>query len=234
MTLVAQRFDPGAPPSDPAPPGPGEPPRLWLVDSAATAAGAARLAPDVLDAGERRRAAAFHFDHDRDAYVSAHVALRMLLGAYLGTAPGAVTFVRETCPTCGGPHGRPAVPEGRPHFSLSHTRGLSLLAFAAGTVGADVEEVPRGPAADGVWQTLHPREVAELQALAEPERAAAFARAWVRKEAYLKALGTGLSRDLSADYLGTAATPPPGPAGWQVHDVAAGADHLAAIAVREG
>ncbi|MFF3559937.1 4'-phosphopantetheinyl transferase family protein [Streptomyces sp. NPDC002574] len=233
MTLVPQWFDPGTPPSDPAPPGPGGPPRLWLVDTAATAAAAARLAPDVLDAEERRRAAAFRFDHDRDAYVSAHVALRMLLGAFLGTGPGAVVFVRETCPTCGGPHGRPAVPEGRPHFSLSHTRGLSLLAFAAGTVGADVEEVPREAAADGVWQSLHPGEVAELEALAEPDRALAFARVWVRKEAYLKALGTGLSRELSADYLGTGPTPSPGPAGWRVHDVAAGADHMAAIAVRE-
>ncbi|MDX3073276.1 4'-phosphopantetheinyl transferase family protein [Streptomyces sp. NPDC088354] len=233
MTLVPRRFDPAAPPPDPAPPGPGGPPRLWLVDTAATAVAAARLAPDVLDAEERRRAAAFRFDRDRDAYVSAHVALRVLLGGYLGTAPGAVTFVRETCPTCGGPHGRPAVPAGRPHFSLSHTRGLSLLAFAAGTVGADVEEVPGGAAADGVWQSLHPREVAELEALAEPERALAFTRAWVRKEAYLKALGTGLSRELSADYLGTAPTPSPGPAGWRVHDVAAGADHMAAIAVRE-
>lgn len=233
MTLLPQLFDPGAPPAEPAPPAPGGPPRLWLVDTAATAARAARLAPDMLDAEERRRAAAFHFDRDRDAYVAAHVALRMLLGAQLGTAPGAVAFVRETCPTCGGPHGRPAVPEGAPHFSLSHTRGLSLLAFAAATVGADVEEVPRGTAPDGVWQSLHPREVAELEALAEPGRALAFARAWVRKEAYLKALGTGLSRAPSADYLGTAPTPPAGPAGWRVHDVAAGAGHMAAIAVRE-
>lgn len=67
----------------------------------------------------------------RDAYVAAHVGLRMLLGLYLGMSPDRVRIIRRPCPNpdCGEPHGRPGVRGDGIHFSLSHTRGLVLLAF---------------------------------------------------------------------------------------------------------
>ncbi|MFD4063170.1 hypothetical protein ACF07Z_28590 [Streptomyces albidoflavus] len=47
----------------------------------------------------------------------------------------------------------------------------------------------------------HPREIAELDALRLTECPLAFGHAWVRREAYFKALDTGLSRGTAADYL---------------------------------
>jgi hypothetical protein len=87
---------------------------------------------------------------------------------------------------------------GLPDLGLSlGSRGrFSALAVAAGRVGIDVEIVD--PAGEVPWAVLHPRERADLAALAGLERASAFARLWTLKEAYLKARHWGLARDPAA------------------------------------
>ncbi|MFF2654903.1 4'-phosphopantetheinyl transferase family protein [Streptomyces sp. NPDC058045] len=111
---------------------------------------AARLGGEVLDREERERVAAVHRPGDRDTYRVAHVGLRMLLGGYLGVAPGELVLERAVCPCCGGPHGRPVVRGTEVQFSLSHTRGLGLLAFADRPVRVDVEAVPSPGTAEEV------------------------------------------------------------------------------------
>ncbi|MFD7295334.1 4'-phosphopantetheinyl transferase family protein [Streptomyces sp. NPDC059897] len=206
---------------------------LWLVETAGNAADALPDALDVLDADERGRAAAFHFDRHRVRYVAAHRALRAILGERLGRAPGDVRFTRLPCPGCGGPHGRPALADAPgPHFSLSHSGDLALVALAPAPVGADVEELPSAKVAEELTAVLHPRERAELAALADPEeRRLAVARAWVRKEAYLKGLGTGLSRGTDRDYVGTLAGSPGTPDGWTLRDVPVPEGYTAAVAL---
>lgn len=186
----------------------------------------------VLDAEETARREGFHRDADRDAYTVAHVALRRLLGKRLGLAPEAVTLVREPCTHCGGPHGRPVVPGGAVHFSLSHTSGLVMIALAAAPVGIDVERVPGDPAtvAD-IASQLHPRERAELAAVPAAGLASAFARCWTRKEALLKANGVGLNEDLSVTYVGAGAEPAVS-ADWVLADLPADPGCAAAVAVR--
>ncbi|GAA2328040.1 4'-phosphopantetheinyl transferase superfamily protein [Streptomyces kunmingensis] len=209
-------------------PGPGGA-RLWLVHTdAGTGDGAG-----VLDADERRRAAAFRFDRHRVRYVAAHVALRHILGDRLGRAPESLRFVRQPCPGCGELHGRPALAEAPDvHFSLSHSGDLALVALAAAPVGADVEELTGPSVADELTAVLHPRERAELAALQSPsERALAMARTWVRKEAYLKGLGTGLSRATDLDYVGTLTGSPGAPGGWSLWDVPVPEGYAAAVAL---
>lgn len=190
----------------------------------------------VLDAGEQRRAAAFAFDRHRLRYVNAHVALRGILAGQLGRTPAALRFVREPCPGCGEPHGRPALADAPSdvHFSLSHSGDLALVALAATPVGADVEELTPATVADELTAVLHPRERAELAALSDPsERGRATSRAWVRKEAYLKGIGTGLSRATDLDYVGTLPDAPGAPDGWSVRDVPVPEGYAAAIAYKE-
>ncbi|MEU7489485.1 4'-phosphopantetheinyl transferase superfamily protein [Streptomyces sp. NPDC042319] len=185
-----------------------------------------------LDAREQARGRSFTRPHDGVLYVSAHIALRRVLGHYLGLAPDRVPFVREPCPGCGGPHGRPAVAHPDPplHFSLSHSSGMVLVAVASETVGADVERRPRPGTVEVCTRSLHPAERAEIEDVPPPGRCAAFGRVWTRKEAYLKALGTGLSRSPAADYLGAdAARRPPG---WSVLDLDCGPHHDGAVAYR--
>ncbi|MCS0637468.1 4'-phosphopantetheinyl transferase superfamily protein [Streptomyces sp. LP05-1] len=204
---------------------------LRTADARTQGEAAARLAPGLLDAEESRRAAAFVRDADRAAYITAHVALRLLLGPLLDTAPAAVRFARQPCPVCGGPNGRPvSVPAGT-HFSLSHSRHLILLAFAAVPVGADVEALPSARSLSDLRAFLHPREQAELAALPESGHPAAFARAWVRKEAYLKGTGTGLAHE-SDGYAGTGPVPAQERPGWLLRDVVAPEGFTGAIALR--
>lgn len=208
---------------------------LWLADADTHPEKVEELASLVLDDTERDRAAALRRGADRRCYTTAHVALRLLLGAQLNIAADRVRFWREPCPCCGGPHGRPAPrePQAPLHFSLSHSGNLALLAFASTPVGADVQTKGSAAAADEIKGVLHPREEAELAACSEAGRPGAFARAWVRKEAYLKGLGTGLARSPSLDYLGTGTAAVAGPPGWRVQDVAVPRGYAAAVAVRE-
>ncbi|MET9433231.1 4'-phosphopantetheinyl transferase superfamily protein [Streptomyces sp. NPDC006551] len=230
--LVPRRLSGSGPGlATPAAPQPAVP-ALWLVDTAEYRGYASRHAPGILDAQELAHAARFVRTADRDAYECAHVALRLLLGAYLGVAAREVVVERAPCAHCDEPHGRPVVPGGTPHFSLSHCEGLSLLAFATTPVGVDVEPVPDAAAVAEVADVLHPREAAELAGLPAAVRPSAFARVWTRKEAYLKGTGVGLSADPAADYVG-AGPVPASPPGWTLYDVLAPEGHHAAVALAD-
>lgn len=141
-------------------------------------------------------------------------------------------MVRDPCPSCGGPHGRPSVDDSYVRFSLSHSSPMVLLALSSTSVGVDIERVPEPQTVTDVARMLHPKETAELQALDETTRPLAFARVWTRKEAYLKGLGTGLTGDLSRDYLGTGAHPADAPDGWSITDVTAPGGFAAAVATQ--
>ncbi|MFI1399312.1 4'-phosphopantetheinyl transferase family protein [Streptomyces sp. NPDC020681] len=85
-------------------------------------------------------------------------------------------------------------------FSLSHTEGLIVCAVTHGRVcGVDVERLPASAeSADYVSRFFADAERAELAALGPATRIDRTSELWVLKEAYLKALGTGLHRSLAA------------------------------------
>jgi 4'-phosphopantetheinyl transferase len=215
---TAVRFD-GTAPAGLVRPAPGE----FAVFAAARAC---RVDESVLSGDEAKRAAGFARAADRERYTVAHVMLRLLLAAYLGGDPAALPLFAEACPMCGGPHGRPAVAvEPRLHFSLSHGGMFALAAFASEPIGVDVEPVPEEAAIRDLLGCLDKAERREFDALPEAERPAGFARAWVRKEARLKALGTGLALDPAAVHTGLGVEP-----GSGVVDVAMPQGHAAAVA----
>lgn len=193
------------------------------------------LVTEELDDHERKRAASFVRPNDRLTYLSAHISLRRLLSTYTGVAPGTLRLGRDACPCCDGPHGRPVLIDSPVplHFSLSHSHGVVLIGVAASTVGVDVQRVPSLETTDLCMSDLHPAEQKELAALEPLERQLGFGRLWTRKEAYFKGLGTGLGRELSADYLGEdeSADAPPGPPDWIVQNVPSCPAHVAASAL---
>ncbi|MEV5242514.1 4'-phosphopantetheinyl transferase superfamily protein [Streptomyces cinnamoneus] len=203
---------------------------LWLLHTPEPWLRAVSPDRSPLDGQERARAASFVRPLDAARYVAAHLMLRRVLGAYLDLPPGEVGFVREECPCCGEPHGRPAVSvPGAPHFSMSHGGDLVLVGVAAAPVGVDVEQLPAAHTVSEVSAALHPAERREITAAPEERRAAVFTRLWVRKEAYLKGLGTGLGRSPDLDYLGNGGPGTPAwPAGWTIVDVPVGSGHAAA------
>ncbi|MFF1481957.1 4'-phosphopantetheinyl transferase family protein [Streptomyces sp. NPDC058301] len=182
----------------------------------------------ALDEMEAARAASYVSVRDRIQYVAAHATLRGLLAGYTGLEPGRIVLGRGEGP-CGKPQLiDPPVPL---HFNLSHSHGLIAIGVAADPVGVDVQRVPSPEAVEMVLPRLHPQEREELRALPDTERAVAFARLWTRKEAYLKGLGTGLTRSPAADYLGDR-NAPGRPHGWTVRNVPVQPGYAAAAALR--
>ncbi|MGW5348798.1 4'-phosphopantetheinyl transferase family protein, partial [Streptomyces sp. NPDC004050] len=214
-------------------PAPGSP-DLWLLRLSDTPDSFAD--PATLDPAERGRAAALARPADRIRFTAAHVALRAVLGSYLGVPPADVRYVREECPCCGGPHGRPAL-DGFPadlHFSLSHRSDLVLIGVARAPIGVDVELVCDAAESDELALMLHPDEQQEARRLDPVPRPRAIARLWTRKEAYLKGLGTGLGRDPATDYIGLDTTGGRRSRGdWHFLDVPVDRGYVASAAVRE-
>lgn len=90
-----------------------------------------------------------------------------------------------------GSFGKPYLKNSELQFSLSHTRGAICAAFGEdGEVGVDVERRDRR-----VNSVMYKRVLCgEEQVHATSD--ADFIRFWVKKEAFLKRLGVGITRDL--------------------------------------
>jgi 4'-phosphopantetheinyl transferase len=152
---------------------------------------------DILSEDERARARRFRFDRDRTRFVHAHAALRRVLGRYTGCDPAGIVFTT-------GEHGKPALyPDlSRPplHFNLSHSRHLAAVAVARDReVGVDIQHTrERFSVRDIIESCFSAGEADALRRVPEPERQSAFYRCWTRKEAVLKAIGTGLTTPLNA------------------------------------
>lgn len=167
--------------------------RLWRLElDIGPEAAAALLA--VLPAAEAARAAGFADPEARRRYTVTRGVLRTLLGSLLGERSQSLSI--ET-----GPSGKPrlAGTRRRLDFNVSHSGELALICVAApGPVGVDLERVRPIPSAIAMAR----RRFAEAEArfVEEGDPAGAdrrFLRCWTRKEAMLKAIGTGLDFDLA-------------------------------------
>jgi 4'-phosphopantetheinyl transferase len=85
-------------------------------------------------------------------------------------------------------------------FNLSHSHEVALLAVTLDAeLGVDVEHIRADFASEDVARRFFSRaEVEVFNALPKEEQVAAFFRCWTRKEAYIKAIGKGLSQALDA------------------------------------
>jgi len=147
-----------------------------------------------LDADECLRASAFRRPIDRDRFVARRGQMRAQLGQELGNAPHQVRFGTDR-------HGKPFLRDDPDlAFNLSHSNGLALLAtMRGGAVGCDIEWRNPELACPGVAERLFaPEEYEALAALPPAQWVAGFYNCWTRKEAYVKAIGLGLSHPLNA------------------------------------
>jgi 4'-phosphopantetheinyl transferase len=142
---------------------------------------------EVLSAAELARAERFRFEVDRRRWKSARTVLRMLLAMYLGIGPRSVEITT-------GEHGKPTLNTSHLQFNLSHSEGLALYAFAIDNpVGIDVEVAGR-PIDEAAVALAIPSDpgATRVKVFRESERQRELLRVWVRNEAVLKCLGTGL------------------------------------------
>ncbi|MES2787283.1 MAG: 4'-phosphopantetheinyl transferase superfamily protein [Pseudomonadota bacterium] len=156
------------------------------------ASGELDRAYDLLASDEKARAACFAFAVHRRRFVAARAALREVLGVQLDLDARDLVF-RYT------PEGKPELAD-HPglQFSVSHSADLCLIAVARGVrVGIDIEAMAGNQAQmQEVIRSFHPVEREALNSIDPALRKRAFYRCWVRKEAFLKALGVGLGGGL--------------------------------------
>ena len=152
-------------------------------------------AASLLSDAERRRASRFAFDGDRRRFVLARARLRELLGVRLGVRPESVELAYGAC-------GKPALArrfaDSGLRFNLSHRDDVAVYGFSGeGEIGIDVEAVRVIDDADRIAARVFSRcENEAYQALDRPDRPLGFFNCWTRKEAFVKAMGDGLSHPL--------------------------------------
>lgn len=153
----------------------------------------------VLDERESSRAEAIRDVRQRQRFVASRVLLREQLAQSVGVGPDALQFQILA-------HGKPVL-QGISglHFNLAHTGSHWMLGLSATDIlGVDLERIR--PLSNMLRLAERVFSVAERQELAaikdQAAQQAAFFRGWTRKEAALKALGTGFSESARAIHIG--------------------------------
>lgn len=163
---------------------------VWKVDLRAEAPRLARHR-SLLSQDELEHASRFARDDDRIRFLVARGTRRELLARSLGREPRSLAFEA-------GPFGKPRLSIGAasaPEFNSSHSGDWILHAVADVPVGIDVEqERPDLAIFEDLAWALSSDEIRDIERIHGPERVRALTAAWARKEAYVKALGEGLSR----------------------------------------
>jgi 4'-phosphopantetheinyl transferase len=192
---------------------------IWFRDTVPATPEMVEAARATLSAEERVRADRFIFAKDRHEYTLAHDLLRRCLSMYRHVEPSAWEF--ETAPD-----GKPFLPGDRSlAFNLSHTRGLVACAIGTGMpVGVDAEGATRVSDAGAIAERYFSlSEVASLGRRRDAAHKLRFLELWTLKEAFIKAVGVGLSQPLDSmsfaldDEGAIAFEPPPGFAASEWH-----------------
>lgn len=189
----------------------------------------ARVGPEwdfsCLSPEETSRMSSIRLADRAHVYGAAHVLLRQVLALATGVDAAAIEYRRRPCPTCCGPHGRPVLAQAPDwHFSLAHSRDAVALAVGRRPIGVDIEFEASEALCSSVAPALHPAERQLIQEAAESSRGALLAAVWTRKEALLKARGSGICGRLDTDdTIG-------GGAGWSLHALPAPKGYFASLA----
>lgn len=152
-------------------------------------------ARDVLDGGEIARMERLRFPEDRRLFLVSHLLVRMALSHYADRTPAQWRFIRNGH---GKPQVDPAMGVSPLTFNLAHSAGIAVVGVTKERdIGVDVERRDRRVNARGlIRRFFSPAEAAELGKLPSARLRDRFFLTWTLKEAYIKALGRGLSLPL--------------------------------------
>ena len=148
----------------------------------------------LLSLDEKNRANKFKFKKDYLRFVIGRGILRKLLGKYVGINPTEISFQY-------GEYGKPSLPkQNLLQFNISHSKDLILLAFSRNvSLGVDLEYLNSHIEIKEIATRFFTKnEVKSLLALPEKQQIVGFFNCWTRKEAFIKAVGEGLSFPLDS------------------------------------
>ena len=142
----------------------------------------------LAEISDQRREQAVRFKHElgQRLCVLAYRLLKQGLNEVYGIEENPIFEYNE--------HGKPSI-VGHPEicFNLSHCKEAAVCAISDWPVGVDVESV-RSFNDSLVRYTMNDEEVRQIETA--EDRAVAFIRLWTKKEAALKLIGTGISKDM--------------------------------------
>lgn len=148
----------------------------------------------VLVTDELAVAAEYSNPAARMQFLAGRALLRSVLSRYLGLPPQQVRL-------CAGLFGKPHldISSQKLHFNLAHTRGIAVCGVTRhGEIGVDVERHDRRINLQLAHRYFAPEEVESLNRLPLQEQPRRFLELWTLKEAFVKAVGTGLRMPLDS------------------------------------
>ncbi len=146
----------------------------------------------ILSDREKMRAGSFHFKKNKKRFIIGRGILRIILGFYLDIKPELLEFLY-------GPYGKPQLNEKNYNetiqFNLTHSHELALCAFTRGRrLGIDLEYITNIPDLKVITTHIFSRrENKKFKKIPKNKKLNAFLKCWTVKEAYSKAIGTGLT-----------------------------------------
>ena len=193
----------------------------------------------LLSDDEIKRARQYKFLQHQEAFIAARGILRLILGRYIGASAESLSFEH-------GSHGKPFLTSPTTpnyQFNVSHSQNRALYAVSLDReVGIDIECHRRPLDHHAIIQRIgSPAEKMVFSKMAPSELEQCFFACWTRKEAYVKAIGKGMTIPLSSI---TVSLPPSeyvtlihipeaeqDNLSWSMNDIFIGSDYSAALVV---
>ena len=170
---------------------------IWYRSTTSLDGEAVKSADQHLSIEERARRDQLRFGADRRDFTIAHDLLRRALSRYADMPPTDWRFATNE-------YGKPSIESIDPQvralsFSLSHTRGCVACAITSNVpLGVDVERIDQSQRVQEIADRyFSEKEAAWLRQCSDELRNIRFAELWTLKEAFLKAIGVGLSGSLT-------------------------------------
>lgn len=189
----------------------------------------------LLSRDEQERANRFAFERDRNQYIRCRGVLRILLGHYCDQTPREVRFGY-------GKWGKPFLKEGGFCFNIAHSHCLALMGISRhGPLGVDIEQIRPFPEAQILAEQFFSEQEKKI-IRQEKGDLKSFFQIWARKEAFIKALGKGLSQPLdrfdvvdeSGGKINCMTDPERANEEYQLRDLSVDPDYSAALCFRSG
>ena len=146
----------------------------------------------LLNDEEKIRADRFYFGKDRNCFTIARALLKIFLSEYLNVNPGQINFIYNQ-------YGKPLIDYDL-KFNISHSADIIIFAFTLkNEIGIDIEFMKKNiKYKELIKRFFSKKEIEDFLSLDEKYQKAAFFNGWSRKEAYIKAIGKGLSIPLDS------------------------------------
>lgn len=143
----------------------------------------------LLSQDEKMRASKFRFIKDKNLFILARGALRVLSSYYLNIPIEDVSFLY-------GEFGKPEYSfKSDLKFNVSHSGDRAVIGFVKHyDIGVDIEKIKSNfDVLDIAMNYFSQKEISELKSLPKHKHVEGFYKCWTRKESFIKAKSKGLS-----------------------------------------